>query len=95
MALLPCPVLNFPSLRRPSRGFRFARRMCCKHARDHESTIGAPRAVVRKSLRRDAEDGVDEVALADRISLADPADLAFANHMHRFVTCNRSARGVH
>jgi hypothetical protein len=38
----------------------------------------------------DAEDGVDELTLTDRIALSDPADLAFSNCMHRLVALDRS-----
>ena len=44
-----------------------------------------------QALRGDAKDGVDELALTDRIALSDPADLAFSDGMHRLVALDRSA----
>jgi hypothetical protein len=41
-------------------------------------------------LCRNAEDGVDELSLRDRIALDDPSDLAFADGMHRLVAFDRS-----
>src|SRR5690242_16591508 len=42
-------------------------------------------------LRSDAEDLVNELPLRDGIALSDPADLTFADCMHRLVTIDRSA----
>ena len=38
---------------------------------------------------RDAEDAVDELTLGHGITLGDPADLTFADCMHRLVTFDR------
>ena len=42
-----------------------------------------------------AEDGVDELALRYSIALSDPADLTFADCVHRLVTLDRSAGTLH
>jgi hypothetical protein len=45
-------------------------------------------------LCRDAEDGMDERALRDGIALGNPADLTFADCMHRLVALNRSTSAL-
>ena len=41
--------------------------------------------------RGDAEDCMDKLALRDSIAFSNPADLTFANGMHRLVAFDRSA----
>ena len=41
--------------------------------------------LARPELRRDNKDWVDELALRYRIGLRDPADLPFADCLHRLV----------
>ena len=36
------------------------------------------------------EEGVDEFALPDRVTFRQPTNLSFSNHMHRFITFDRS-----
>ena len=43
-------------------------------------------------LRRDTQNGVDELTLRYRIALGDPAELTLADCMHRLVTFDRPAR---
>ena len=64
--------------------------MCCKHAKTEASE--RRRSPHPQELRGDAEDSVNEFALADRIGLRYPANLAFADRMHRLVTLDRSPR---
>ena len=42
----------------------------------------------------DTEDRVNELTLVDRITLGYPADLPFADGMHRLITFDRSARSL-
>ena len=42
------------------------------------------------TLRSDAEDCMDELALRDSIALGDPSDLTFADCMHRLVALDGS-----
>jgi hypothetical protein len=42
--------------------------------------------MIEQNLRGDAEDGVDELTLSYWIAFSDPTNLAFSDHMHRFVT---------
>ena len=49
----------------------------------------------RWELLGDAEDGVDELTLTNRIAFSDPADLAFSDRMHGLVALNRSACTLH
>jgi hypothetical protein len=44
-----------------------------------------------KELRGDAEKGMDELTLSDRIALCDPADLSFSDCVHRLVPLDRFA----
>ena len=46
----------------------------------------------RLELRGHAEDGVDELALRYSIALSDPADLTFADCVHRLETLRSFGR---
>ena len=62
--------------------------------RDAEESGVPERLGSGKELPRDAKNGMDELTLADRVTLRDPADLAFSDCMHRLVPLNRSTRAV-
>src|SRR5215471_5006655 len=47
-----------------------------------------------EGLRSDNEDRVNELTLGDSITLGYPADLPFADGMHRLITFDRSARSL-
>ena len=49
----------------------------------------------RGKLCSDTEDRVNEPALGYRITLGYPADLPFANCVHRLITFDRSPRPLH
>ena len=49
----------------------------------------------RPELRSDTEDDMDELTLSYWIAFADPADLAFSDRMHRFVTLDGSLSALH
>ena len=49
------------------------------------------RLCVQPGLCSDAEDGVDELALRYRIALSDPADLTFADCIHRLIALDSVA----
>jgi hypothetical protein len=46
-------------------------------------------------LRGDSKDGVDKLALRDRIALSDKADLTLADCMHRLVSIDGSALSLY
>jgi hypothetical protein len=48
-----------------------------------------------EKLGSDTEDRMNELALRNSIALGDPADLTFADCMHRLVALDSSARALH
>jgi hypothetical protein len=58
-----------------------------KIARMDQST-----ACVQLGRCSDAEDGVEEQALRHRIALSDPADLTFADCLHRLIALDSIVR---
>jgi hypothetical protein len=53
-------------------------------------SAGGDKRAYRSELGTDTEDCVDELTLSDRIALGYPADLPFADCVHRLVTLDRS-----
>ena len=51
--------------------------------------------LARAELRRDTKDCVDELALRYRITFCDPANLTFADGMHRLVAFDGSTCAFH
>ena len=51
--------------------------------------------LARPELRRDTKDCVDELALRYRIAFCDPANLPFADGMHRLVAFDGSTCAFH
>ncbi len=49
----------------------------------------------RPESRSDTEDDMDELTLSYWIAFGDPADLAFSDRMHRFVTLDGSLSALH
>ena len=64
---------------------------CCKYRMRRRAKWVIP----GKELRGDAENGMDELTLTDRITLRDPADLPFSDCMHRLVALDRSTCALH
>jgi len=59
---------------------------------DHQGVMSLP-VISRNNAEHYAwgtEEGVDEMALPDRVTFRQPPNLSFSNHMHRFITSDRS-----
>jgi hypothetical protein len=60
-----------------------------------QSSVTKSAAGFQSRLRGDAQGLIDETDLADYISLSQPPDLTFSDHVHRLISTYRVYRTSH